>query len=198
MNADDFPQDVWKQNGAELPQPLAAGEICAMARRRDREAVVGRRLALFGLAGLAAAFLHNAWILPTSWARIGQGWMVLVMTVYLWGAIRSRMGRRGPDETCAGFLLRAFEEKRNGYLAARRLVLWIIPGVWASWLGRGTSLRVRTLGLDPSSAWYRYLTSGWPMAATCALMILVWLAFSHAAKKASADFETMRRKIASV
>ena len=48
MHADDFPQAEWKQNGAELPQTQAAGENCAMARRRDREAVVGRRLALFG------------------------------------------------------------------------------------------------------------------------------------------------------
>ena len=155
MNANDFSHDVWKQNGAELPQALAADQICAMSRRRDREAVVGRRLALFGLAGFAAAFIHNTWILPGSWIKVGQGWMVLVMTVYLWDAIRSRTGRRASDETCAGFLLRTYEAKRNGYLAARRLVLWMIPGVLASWLGHGVSLRVRLMGLDPSSAWYR-------------------------------------------
>jgi hypothetical protein len=197
MNADDFSQDVWKENGADLPQALAADEICAMARRRDREAVWGRRLALFTLAGLAAAFVHNTWILPSSWVKVGQGWMVIVMTAYLWGAIRSRTGRRAPDETCAGFLLRTYEVKRNGYLAARRLVLWMIPGVLASWLGHGVSLRVRTMGLHPTSAWYRYLTSGWPMVATGVLMILVWLAFSSASKKASADFEALRRRIAS-
>jgi hypothetical protein len=196
MNADDFSQEVWKENGAELPKALAADEICAMARRRDREAVVGRRLALFALAGLAGAFIHNTWILPQSWAKVGQGWMVLVMTVYLWGAIRSRTGGRASDETCAGFLLRTCEVKRNGYLAARRLVLWMIPGIAASWLGHGESLRVRTMGLDPSSAWYRYLTSGWPTVATWALLIVVWLAFSSAAKKAAAELETLSRKVA--
>jgi hypothetical protein len=150
------------------------------------------------LACLAAAFIHNTWILPPSWAKVGQSWMVLVMTAYLWGAIRSRTERRASGETCARFLLRTCELKRDGYLAARRLVLWMIPGVLASWLGHGVALRVRTMELDPSSAWYRYLTSGWPMVATCALMILVWLAFSHGAEKASAEFETLRRKVASV
>lgn len=197
MNADDFSQDVWKQDEAELPQALAADAICAMARRRDREAVVGRWLALFALAGLTAAFIHNTWLLPQSWARVGQGWMVVVMTGYLWGAIRSRTRRLASDETCARFLLRAYEAKRNGYLAARRLVLWMIPGVLASWLGHGASLRVRALGLDPSSAWYRYLTSGWPMVATCVLMIVVWLAFSSAAKKAATEFDALRQRIAS-
>ncbi len=197
MNADDFSQDVWKQNAACLPEPLAAGEICAMARRRDREAVAGRRLALFALAGLAGAFIHNTWILPQSWVKVGQGWMVLVMTVYLWDAIRSRTGRRASDETCAGFLLRSYEVKRNGYLAARRLVLWMIPGIVASWLGHGVSLRVRTMGLDPSSAWYRYLTSDWPWVATWMLLILVWLGFSSAAKKTAKELETLRRRVAS-
>ncbi|HEY4084582.1 MAG TPA: hypothetical protein VGM43_01530 [Bryobacteraceae bacterium] len=197
MNADDFSQDVWKRNEADLPHSLAADQICAMARRRDREAVVARRLALFALAGLAGAFIHNTWILPPSWAKAGQGWMVVVMTVYLWGAIRSRTGRRASDETCVGFLLRGYEVKRNGYLAARRLVLWMIPGVLASWLDHGVSLQVRTTGLDPSSAGYRYLTSGWPTVATWALMILLWLAFSSAAKKAAGEFEALRQRIAS-
>jgi hypothetical protein len=198
MNADNFSQDVWKQNGGDLPQALAADEICAMARRRDREAVWGRRLALFALAGLAGAFVHNTWILPQSWARLGQGWMVIVMTVYLWGAIRGRTGSRASDETCAGFLLRTFEVKRNGYLAARRLVLWMIPGIVASWLGHGLLLRVRTMGLDPSSARYRYLTSAWPTVATWVLLVALWLAFSAAAKKVSSELEALRRRVACV
>jgi len=98
---------------------------------------------------------------------------------------------------CDGFLLRPYEVKRNGYLAARRLVLWIIPGIVASWLGHGESLRARTLGLDPSSAWYRYLTSGWPTVATWTLLIVVWLAFSAAAKKVSSELEALRRRVAS-
>jgi hypothetical protein len=196
MNADDFSQDVWKQNAAELPQALAADEICAMARRRDRQAVVSRWLALFFFAGLAVAFIHNTWILPQSWAKVGQGWMVLVMAGYLWGAIRNRTGRRASDETCAGFLLRTYEVKRNGYLAARRLVLWMIPGIVASWLDHGLSLRVRAMGLDPSSAWYRWLTSGWPTVATLVGLLVVWLAFSSAAKKMSSELEALRRRVA--
>jgi hypothetical protein len=198
MNADDFSRDVWTQNGADLPQPLEAKEICSLARRRDREAIWGRRLALFGLAGLAAAFIHNTWLLPQSWTRAGQGWMVIVMTVYLWSVIRSRTARRTSDETCARFLLRSYELKRDGYLAVRRLVLWIVPGVLASWTGGGTKLRAHAMGLNPSSVYYRYLTSVWPMVATCVLLVLVWLAFTYAAKKASAEFEALRRRVAIV
>ncbi|HVY94964.1 MAG TPA: hypothetical protein VHA14_19515 [Bryobacteraceae bacterium] len=188
--------NIWKQSEADLPEPLRADEICAMARRRDQEAVWGRWIALFALAGLAAAFLHNAWTLRQTWVRVGQGWMVIVMTVYLWSVIRSRTGRRASDETCARFLLRSFETKRNGYLAARTLVLWIIPGILASWLGGGTKLRAQSMGLDPSSAYYRYLTSIWPMVATCVLLVLVSLAFRSAAKKASAELEDLERRIA--
>lgn len=186
--------NIWKQSEADLPQPLRADEICAMARRRDREAVWGRRIALFALAGLAAAFLHNIWTLRQTWVRVGQGWMVIVMTVYLWGVIRSRTGGRASDETCARFLLRSFETKRNGYLAVRRLVLWTIPGILASWVGGGAKLRAQAMGLAPSSAYYRYLTGVWPLAATCVLLVLVWLAFSSAAKKASAELEDLRQR----
>jgi hypothetical protein len=188
--------NIWKQSEADLPQPLGADEICAMARQRDREALWGRWIALFALAGLAAAFFHNAWTLQRTWVRIGQGWMVIVMTVYLWGVIRSRTGRRASDETSAGFLLRSFETKRNGYLAVRRLVLWIMPGILASWLGGGAKLRAQAMGLDPSSSYYRYLTSVWPLIATCVLLVLVWLTFSSAAKKASAELEDLQRRVA--
>ena len=36
MNANDDPRDLWKRNEATVPEPLAT-EICALARRRQRE-----------------------------------------------------------------------------------------------------------------------------------------------------------------
>jgi hypothetical protein len=86
--------------------------------------------------------------------------------------------------------------KRDGYLAVRRIVLFIIPGVLASWWGGGAALKARAMGLDPSSSYYRYLTGVWPMIASCFLLLLVWLAFGAAAKKAAAEFEAMRQRIA--
>ena len=81
-------------------------------------------------------------------------------------------------------------------MAVRRIVLLIIPAMLASWWGGGPALKARAMGLDPSSLYYRYLTSVWPMIATCVLLLLVWFAFSSAGKKASAELEALRRRIA--
>ena len=120
MNATNDPRDVWKRNEATLPEPLAS-EICMLARRRERASVWERGIGLFALAGLAIAFAHNTWQISQPWVRLGQGWMLLVMTVYLWNLIRNRTHVHAADENCAGFLLRSLKMKRDGYLAIRRI-----------------------------------------------------------------------------
>jgi hypothetical protein len=145
---------------------------------------------------LAIAFAHNTWELNQPWVRLGQGWMLLVMTVCLWILIRNRTHLRASSDSCGSFLLRSVKMKRDGYLAVRRIVLLIIPAVLASWRGGGAALKARAMGLDPASLYYRYLTSVWPMIATCVLLLLVWLAFRSAAKKASAEFEALRQRLA--
>ena len=195
MNPNNDPRDLWKRNEATLPEPLAT-EICALARRRERESVWGRRIGLAALAGFAIAFAHNAWQVNQPWVRLGQGWMLLVMTACLWTLIRDRTYLRASNDSCAGFLLRSLKMKRDGYLAVRRIVLLIIPAVLASWWGGGAALKARAMGLDPSSPYYRYLTGVWPMIATCVLLLVVWFAFSEAAKKATAEFEALRQRVA--
>jgi len=122
--------------------------------------------------------------------------MLIVMTAFLWNLIRHRADRRASNETCADFLLRSFKKKRDGFLAIRHVVLLILPGVLASWWGGGPALQARFLHLDPSSPYYRYLTGIGPIIANCFLLLLIWLAFSAAAKKASAEFEALRERIA--
>ncbi len=194
MNANHDPQDLWNRSETTLPEPLAT-EICTLARRREWESLWGRRIGLFALAGLAIAFAHNTWEVNQPWVRLGQGWMLLVMTVYLWNLIRNRTHLRASNETCGRFLLRSLKTKRDGYTAVRRIVLLIIPAVLASWWGGGAALKARAMGLDPTSYYYQYLTSVWPMIATCVLLLLVWLAFRSAAKKASSEFEALRQRV---
>jgi hypothetical protein len=196
MNANNDPQDLWKCNDPRLPHPPATPAICALARQEERANVWGRSIGLFALAGFAIAFAHNTWEVDQPWVRLGQGWMLIVMTVYLWGLIRNRTGRRASNETCAGFLLRSLKRKRDGFLAVRRVVLFIIPALFASWWGGGAALKAHTMGLDPSSPYYRYLTSVWPTVATCFLLLVIWSAFSAAAKKASIELEALRERIA--
>jgi hypothetical protein len=197
MNADNDPRNLWKRNEGTPPEPHAS-EICTLARRRERESVWGRSISLVALAGFAIAFAHNTWEVNQPWVRLGQGWMLLVMTVCLWNLIRNRAHLRSTNDSCAGFLLRSLKMKRDGYLAFRRIIPLIIPAILASWWGGGAALKARAMGLDPSSPYYRYLTSVWPMLATCVLLLLVWLAFSEAAKKASAEFEALQQRVAAV
>ena len=195
MNANSDPQDIWKRNDPALPQLPATAEMCAMARQREWENIWMRGAGLSALTALAIAFAYNAWSLDQPWVRCGQGWMLIVMTVYLWSLIRDRTARRASDETCTGFLLRALGRKRDGFRAIRRVVLFIIPGILASWWGGGAALKARTMGLDPSSLYYRYLHSSGPIIATCVLLLVIWIAFGAAAKKASAELEALRRHV---
>ena len=198
MNDHNNPQDLWRRNDPGLPQPPTTAEICALARRRERENVWFRRLGLLALAGLAIAFAHNTSEIDQPWVRLGQGWMLIVMTVFLFGLLRDRTGLRASNETCAAFLLRSLQRKRDGYLTVRRIVLLIIPAIAASWWGGGAALKARAMGLDPSSPYYQYLTSVWPTVATCFLLLIVWFAFNTTAKKASAEFEKLRHSITAV
>ena len=196
MNTHNDPQDVWNQSTPSLAEPLAA-EICALARRRELESLWGRRIAIFALAGFVIAFAHNTWEISQPWVRLGQGWMLLVVTVCLGSLLHNRTHRRTSNDSCGSFLLRSLKMKRDGYLAVRRMVLLILPAVLASWWGGGTALKARAMGLDPASPYYRYLTSVWPMIATCVLLFVIWFAFTSAAKKAAAELEGLRQRVAS-
>ncbi len=140
------------------------------------------------LASSAIGYAHNTWKIEQPCVRLGQGWMLIVITVFLFGLLLDRTGHRASNETCEGFLV-SLQRKRNGYLALRRIVLLFIPGIAATWWGGGLTMR-----LDPSSPYYRYLTGVWPMIATCFLLLLVWLAFSVSAKKALAELEALRQR----
>jgi len=107
MNDHDNPQDVWKRNDPGLPQPPTTAEICALARRRVQEDVWLRRIGVLVLAGSAIGYAHNTWEIQQPWVRLGQGWMLIVITVFLFGLLLDRTGHRASNETCEGFLLRS-------------------------------------------------------------------------------------------
>jgi hypothetical protein len=190
MNDHDNLQDLWRRNDPGLPQPPTTAEICALARRRVQEDLWFRRIGVLVLAGSAIGYAYNTWKIEQSWVRLGQGWMLIVLTLFLFGLLLDRTSQRASNETCEGFLLRSLQRKRDGYLALRRVVLLFIPGIAATWWGGGLAMR-----LDPSSPYFRYLTGNWPMITVCFLLLLVWLAFSVSAKKAFAELEALRQRI---
>jgi len=196
MSPNSNPQELWKQDDAGLPNPLSTNEVCARARKGEIENIWARRIGTFALVVFAAAFAYNIWSVPQPWVRLGQAWMLTVVCVYLWSVIRSRPDRKASNESCAEFLQRSVRSKELRFLALRRTVFWIFPAQLATWWGGGPALKGRVLGLSPSSPYYHYLNSGWPFLATTLLLVLIWLAFSHAARKAAKEAESLQRRIA--
>lgn len=194
MHPNENARDLWNREDPGLPNPPTSGDICTRARNRERESVWAGRILTIAFIAFALAFAHNIWSVPQPWVRLGQAWMLLAVCLCLWSLIRRRPHSQAPHESCAEFLLKLLESKRNNLLTLGRLVLWIIPGELASWWGRSPALKARVMGLDPSSPYYHYLTGGWPLLATSILLVLIWLAFSHAAKKASGELESLRQR----
>ncbi|HUO28925.1 MAG TPA: hypothetical protein VMU80_06900 [Bryobacteraceae bacterium] len=60
---------------------------------------------------------------------------------------------------CAGYLRREFEDKGSGRLEIRRYVFLLVPPILAIWWAGGPTMRLRAMGVDPSSRLYQ-LASG--------------------------------------
>ena len=102
------------------------------------------------------------------------------------------------SESCASFLRRSFEDKRVGFLGIRRYLFLLIPPILVSWWGGGGLAlrlsRLRAMGVDPSSRLYEFASGPWPFVITGVLLVLIWLAFGEAAKKASRELEELHRR----
>jgi len=191
------PEGVWKsiieKDEAKMDIAVTPDQLCAMARSRERESVWSRRILLTLLISLAAAFAYNVFSVSQFWIRFSQGWM------FAWCCLLAWRFRRGPrrmsaTESCVSFLRREFEAKRSGLLEIRRYVFLLIPGVLAAWRGGGPALRLRALGVDPSSRIYGLAAGPWPFIIIGLLLVLIWLAFGLAANKATRELDELRRR----
>lgn len=190
--------DIWKQSqGASTTTP---DEICKLARSREREAIWTKGLALFALGGILFAFAHNMWTIdaPQPLARAGHAWNLIVLAAYFGGVIRSRSAGRGTNESCAGFLVRSLEARRDTFYGVCRVVLLLIPGIAAGWLaGNNSALAVKAMGLNPSSAYAHYVMGIGPRIATVVLITVLLTVFGVAGQQVSKELEAMRRRVAS-
>lgn len=191
------PENVWKSmNGKDdtsMDIPFTANQLCAMARSRQRESIWSRRFLLLLLISLSVGFAYNIFYVTQLWVRLGQLWMLTWTCLLLW---RLRQGPRRMDatETCASYLRREFESKRSGFLEIRKWVFLLIPAILASWWGGGPAIRLRALGIQHSSRLYEFASGPWPFIVTGLLLVLIWLAFGLAAKKATQELDQISRR----
>ncbi|MBS1877205.1 MAG: hypothetical protein JSU00_28595 [Acidobacteria bacterium] len=95
---------------------------------------------------------------------------------------------------CASFLRREFEGKHSAMLEIRRCVFLLVPPILASWWAGGPAIRLRALGVGPSSGLYGFASGPWLLIILGLLLVLIWLAFGLAAKKATRELDELDRR----
>jgi hypothetical protein len=195
------PEDAWisqKENEEPTMQiATTADELCAMAHSQEKLNVRARWIAAAVVALLVGGFLYNVFSVGQPWIRVGQAWTLGVIC-YLYGTMLEREPRRiRTGEPCANFLEREFENKRRGFLAIRRGLFLLIPGIAVTCWGGGPVARAKALGLDPFSWQFQFATGPWPFLIIGVILAFVWFAFGKAAEKARHDQQDIRRSIES-
>ena len=168
-------------------------QLCAMARSQQRYSVWSRRILVVILIGLAGGFAYNVLSISQLWVRLSQIWMFIWTCLLAW-RIRRGPSRMNATETCANFLLNEFESKRRGFLTIRKYLFLLIPPILASWWGGGRAIRLSALGVPPSSRLYEFASGPWPFIMSGLLLVLIWLAFGLAAKKATRELDELSRR----
>jgi hypothetical protein len=191
------PESVWKsineKEERRMDITFTPDQLCAMARSRERESIWSRRILLTLLIGLAGAFAYNAFSVSQLWVRLAQGWMLAWACLLVW-RVRRAPRRMSATENCASFLRREFEGKRSGLLEIRKYVFLLIPPILTSWWAGGPAIRLRALGVDPSSGLYGFASGPWLLIIIGLLLVLIWLAFGLAARKATRELDELGRR----
>jgi hypothetical protein len=196
----DTPENAWRSQTTEEKQPsmqiaITPGELCAMARSREKlNAYVSRAVVAVTIA-LAGALLYNVYRIDQLWIRLGQAWTLGVLVYLFAPALEGGRRRMGVGEPCAQFLERQHEERRSGYLRIRRRLFLFIPGILACWWGGGPLAVAKAQAIRPTHGLFGFYYGPWLFVITGATLILVWIAFGKAAEKAARERDEVLRTI---
>jgi hypothetical protein len=184
-------EDLWKSQKEEQMN-TSTDEICARARRYEREGVLGY-WTLACLAPLAVAWivrdlygllrLHKPLLLAT------ESWLLLTFCYVFWGFLRNSPRRIRTAESCSEFLKREFEGKRRFFLSVRRWILLLLPAVLAAWWGGGPALTAKEMGIK--AAWLLRVHQPVTLIVTILVLAFVWFAMGNAARKAEQEIEKL-------
>lgn len=193
------PEGVWKsmieKEDESMEMTMTPDQLCAHAKWRDRENVWAHRAVSTLLMLFTGFFAYEAYSTTQSWVRFGQLWLIGVMCFYFVRLARQSPRQMGPHESCASFLEREFEGSRNTALEARRAIFLLVPAILASWWGGGPTLRLKSLGVDPSSWHFQFADGPTPLIVAGLVLAFLWFSFGHAAKKTSRQLEELRRAV---
>lgn len=169
------PERVWREQENETMNiTVGAEDLARLARSREKLNRAVLWVTATVVCGLAGRLLYNVYTLERPWIRVGQAWTLGIVALFAAGLNRGA-GRVAAGETCASFLERQHEERARGY---RRIRMWlplVTPGIAASWMGGAKT---------------------WAVVVTGAALVLVWVLFGEAAKKAYRDRDEVRRRAA--
>jgi hypothetical protein len=186
------PETVWKAQNEGEQIIMKPDELAALARSRENLNKFVHWAAVFVMSSLALKSLYNVWAVDEPWIRFGQAWVFGLLAYVLGTELENGVGRKGVSEPCLRFLERQHEKRARGYLRIRRRLWLLIPSIVASWLGGGPQIVARARGLGPSSWIFRFCAGPWPFIFVIVGLMLVWLAFGAAARKAMQDLEEIR------
>jgi len=195
------PDRVWQsilgKEEERMDIPFTPDQLFAMARSRERENLWGQRIGFILFTGLAGVLAYNVISVHQIWSRLSLTWLFAWSCLLAWWVGRGPR-RVNPTESCTSFLRRSYESKRAGFLALRRYLFLLIPPLLASWFTGGARAlrlsRLRALGVEPSSRLYEFSSGPWPLIILLVSLVLAWLAFGLAAKKAERELDELRRR----
>jgi hypothetical protein len=192
------PESVWlsleKKEQENMQIALTPDRLSAMARSREKlNAYLNPAIGCVAL-GFAAALLYNVYKIDQPWIRVGQAWTLGVIAYLFATEFEHRRSRKGINEPCARFIARQHEERSSGYLRIRRRLFLLIPGIGACWLGRLSLVRGQAGDLDHFTSRFKF-DGSWLFLITGVGLVLAWLGFGEAAKKAIRDRDELVRGI---
>jgi len=186
-------EHIWKAQEVE-PMRMSTEELCARARKQERENVFAHWI-LRGLTPMLAAVVayemvrlyqaHRFLLVATiTWLLLTFGWT-------MWKPLRSGPRRIGKMEPCIQFLARELESKRQFSRAIREWILLLVPAVVGAWWAGGPALRAREMGIN----WPWLLQRHEPLALIVPLLVLafIWFAMTNIARRTSREIDKLGR-----
>jgi hypothetical protein len=184
----ETPQTAWRKQGEEqqnMQVVLTPGQLCTMARSRERLSARVRLASLVAIGAIAAGLLYDLYRVDQPWIRVGVAW-TLCMVAYLFGpTFENKLWQADASEPCIRFLEREHEERRRHYLRIRNRLFLFVPGILACWFGRALTI-IKGTSVSASAP-------PWLFLASAIALVLVWFAFGEAAEKAARDRDEIRR-----
>lgn len=172
-------QHAWlsQQGETEEMAHLATtpNELAALVRSRKKLNRLVTWLFSVVVLCIAGALLFNIYSIEQPWIRLGEAWTFGVVAFLLLGGFGRASHRIQSSESSSQFLRSQHDERRRGYLSIRRWLFLFLPGIAACWWGARSGVADTAI----NSPWLFLLAVGG--------LIVAWIGFGMAAKKAARD-----------